>query len=157
MPCSQTTMFPVGMSSERGTAPLSSCDSNPAPTLHQQTLRILTTLSPRTSSANIAHSHNTQSQNFISKHCAFSQHSVPELHQKTSRILTTLSPRTSSANTAHSPNTQSQNFISKHCAFSQHSVPELHQQTLRILTTLSPRSSEGIPLARREGTRKDPN
>ena len=43
MPCSQTTTCPVGRLSERGTAPLSSCDSNPTPTLHQQTWRIRTT------------------------------------------------------------------------------------------------------------------
>ena len=43
IPCSQTTTFPLGRSSERGTAPLSSCDSNPTPTLHQQTWRIRTT------------------------------------------------------------------------------------------------------------------
>ena len=48
MPCSQTTTFAVGRSSERGTAPLS-CDSNPTPTLHQQTWRIRTTPKASTS------------------------------------------------------------------------------------------------------------
>ena len=49
MPSSQTTTFPVGRSSDRGTAPLSSCDSNPTPTLPQQTWRIRTTPKASTS------------------------------------------------------------------------------------------------------------
>ena len=49
MPCSQTTTFSVGRSSERGTTPLSSCDSNPTPALHQPTWRTRTTRKASTS------------------------------------------------------------------------------------------------------------
>ena len=47
MPFSQTTTFPVGRLSESGTAPLSSCDSNP--TVYQQTWRIRRALKASTS------------------------------------------------------------------------------------------------------------